>query len=205
MIIAVTILAGLGLFFLILGRWLILKESSDMSASWRFALRVLPLAELFFCAVSWEKAKAGSAMCLIGLALLSPMAGQVVSDFVQPEVNVGSAVKFKDQLVSLWKTDGRTSRLNRERVERENLARHKEIKVRELSDHLVTWYASLEERRAAFIAEGGGDVSEFDKEAACYHALLAAAKEESAELDLLQARPVLTAAAPSYPATGISP
>ncbi|HEX8310869.1 MAG TPA: hypothetical protein VF614_06105, partial [Chthoniobacteraceae bacterium] len=182
MIIAVTVLAGLGLFFTILGRWLILQEAAEMPRGWRLALRILPLADLVYVTMWWEKAKMGSAACLIGLALLSPMVGQVVSDFVRPQAHNGSGIRFKDQVASLLKTDRQTTERQAERTGRENLAHHKDVKVRELSAHLVGWHSSLEQRRAAFLAGGGGDVSAFDHEAALYHNLLAAAKVEASEL-----------------------
>jgi hypothetical protein len=186
MIVAVTILSALGVFLMLLGRFLILKEANDLSRGWRIAVAVVPLADIVFLAGSWEKAKAGAAACVIGLALISPVAGQLIWDATQLRDARAAGLRFRDQITQMITTDRQTREQQAEKATRETLIQYKEKKVRELGQHLVGWHASLEARRAAFIAGGSGDLAAFDDEAVDYHALLALAKSESAELKKLQ-------------------
>jgi multisubunit Na+/H+ antiporter MnhG subunit len=186
MIVAITILSALGIFLMLLGRFLILKEAPGLSRGWRIAVAIVPLADLVFLAGSWEKAKAGAAACAIGLALISPVAGQLIWDATQLRDMRAAGQRFHDQVTQMITTDRQTREEQAERASRENLLRYKETKVRELGQHLIGWHASLETRRAAFIAGGNGDLAAFDDEAVDYHALLAIAKEEAAELKKLE-------------------
>ena len=182
MITVIAIFACVGLFLIVMGRWLMAREIEDLPLKWKLTMALLPFGDLVCLAGPWKYGKAGAIASLLGMALLLPVGGQALMDASKPE----SA--RKSGLADLF-TNGRgVAQAKEAAAARERLLAHKETKVKELSRRLEDWHNSLQARREAFENGGAGDVEVFNAEAAAYHSLLAVGKEELARLEVLRVK-----------------
>lgn len=178
--IAVLLLACLGLVLNIIGRWNIIRAATGLSHWWRWALWLLPGAELAFIVHRGERARGGSILCALSIALMLPMVGQMT--IVLRNTGYSPVALLFD--VSARETvfkEGSNLRSADETARRERALQLKEAKVRELGDYLERWHVLLAERRDNLCDETGEETRRFNEDAAAYHALLAAARVELAE------------------------
>lgn len=182
--IAILVLAGIGIIVNFLGRWLVVQEDQGLSKAARWAMMLLPGAELVYLVVRWENAKAGSVACALSLGLALPLLGQVA--LLTGNQNGPNGKKFAQPA---WKQiiDGEARRQQREQAaaEREHTIRQKKEKLAELATYLKQWYELLEQRRATLGEQAEAEVNVFNRDAAAYHALLKASKSEMFELQRL--------------------
>lgn len=185
--IAILVLAGVGVIINFLGRWLVVQEDQGLSSAARWAVMLVPGAELVYLVMRWENAKAGSVACALSLGLALPLAGQVA-------LLTGNSkdANGKKLAHSGWKQiiDGEARRQQKEQenAQREHTIKQKKEKLAELATYLNQWYELLEQRRATLGDQSEAEVNVFNRDAAAYHALLKASKNEMFELQRLADR-----------------
>ena len=179
--IAILILAGVGVILNFLGRWLIVQEDEGLSKGSRWATMLLPGAELVYVILRWENAKAGSVVCALSLAFALPLVGQFA-------VLTGKSTKLNGMASAqiAWKQmidgEARRQQKEQEKADREYTIEKKREKLAELATYLNQWYDLLEQRRGTLGQQVGAEVEVFNRDAAAYHGLLKASKSEMFEL-----------------------
>src|SRR5262245_5282355 len=126
--IAILILAGIGVIVNFLGRWLIVQEDQNLSRGSRLAMMLLPGAELVYVVARWENGKAGSVVCALSLAFALPLVGQltVLTGTGQAKGSVQTA------LMQVVDREARRQHKEKEQAEREHTIKQKEEKLAEL-------------------------------------------------------------------------
>ena len=160
-----------------IGRRLLIMEASSISDGWRWAVKLLPLADIMFLARFWESAKTGAFVSLAGLACLLPLGGLKMWEQKHPDEKAGAAV-FLD-------ADAKNSAYMSIKAEHEAKISAKQRKLAQLNAHMGAWYANMSERRAALTSATPEQLTAFNEEAAAYQALHQVTKDEAAELQAL--------------------
>jgi hypothetical protein len=182
--IAILILAGVGVILNFLGRWLVVQEDEGLRRLSRWAVMLLPGAELLYVVLRWEHAKTGSVVCALSLGFALPLAGQF-------SVLAGNARKANgdSSVQTAWKLaingEARRQQQEQQRAQRETVIERKKEKLGELAKYVNQWYDLLEQRRGTLGEQAETEVTVFNRDAAAYHGLLKASKSEMFELKRL--------------------
>lgn len=184
----ITVLATLacsGLLLLLISRFLLLRQMSDVHWSLRAAVW-LPLGDLVYLAGAWHRHQAPALCSVLGATLLLPIGGQLLWEARHPQL-VRAQMSLRTQLGGLLQTDLKTAAAAAAKKEQDDLWMSKSAKVDTLTNYLAIWHASLQSRRAGLTTSPAEVVLAYNKEAEAYHEFLAVAKQEKADLAAMPA------------------
>lgn len=175
-------LALLGIVLTGIGRVLLISEAASVSEGWRWAVRLLPLADIMFLARFWDSAKTGAFLSLAGLICLMPLGGKALYERKHP--------KPVDAKAAFGRLDGdrKNSLFEEIKLDHESRIAAKQRKLTQLNAHLGAWHQSIEQRRPGVASASPAEVQVFNEEAAAYSALHAVTREEAEKLQKLLAR-----------------
>jgi len=182
--IAILILAGVGFIVNFLGRWLVIQEDQGLSNAARWAVMLVPGAELVYLVMRWENAKPGSVVCALSLGFALPLIGQISLLTGKAGGANGKAMAHAG-LMQIIDHEARRQQKEQKKAEREHTITQKKEKLAELATYLNQWYELLEQRRGTLGEQADTEVNVFNRDAAAYHGLLKASKSEMFELDRL--------------------
>lgn len=171
------LLAAIGAILTIIGRRLLYVEAASFSKGWRWAVRVLPLADVMFLGRYWEYAKAGAFTSLLGLGFLLPL----VATTMRAEKPIGPAeYAARGRALDL---DAKRAIYVELKAEFDARIEAKQRKLQQLNTHLGAWYSNMNSRRAtALINSEKQELVALNDEAEAYKALHQVAKDEAGEL-----------------------
>jgi hypothetical protein len=175
-------LALIGVILTGIGRVLLISEAASVSEGWRWAVRLLPLADIMFLARFWESAKTGAFLSLAGLICLMPLGGKALYERKHP--------KPVDTKASFGRLDGdrKNSLFVEIKLDHDARIAAKQRKLAQLNAHLAAWHQSIEQRRPGVASASPAEVAVFNEEAAAYSALHVVTREELEQLQKLLAR-----------------
>jgi len=173
-------IAVFGFLLFIVGRRLIIREAREISIGWVWAIRFLPLADVMFLARYWELGKSGAAMAIVGMLMMAPLG--IVSLY---EARTNFKHKVHSHRVAMDRID--EASLEFGEADRQEIMQAKEEKLRVLTGKMMTWYLSLQQRRAALPTDSPEQITAFNDEAAAYQNLNSVSREEAAELESMKA------------------
>jgi hypothetical protein len=169
-------LAVIGTILTLIGRRLLYHEASSVSDGWRWAVRLLPLADIMFLARYWESAKTGAFTSLVGLGFLLPIGAKTMWD----KKHIGPA-EYADRGKAL-DMDSKGNIFMNLKGELDARVDAKQRKLQQLNAHLSAWYSNMNARRASLTNATPEQLAAFNTEAEAYKALHQVTKEEAAEL-----------------------
>lgn len=181
--IAALIMAGVGLIVNLIGRWLVIQEDQSQRKAARWALILVPGAELVYMLFRWEKAKAGSIVCALSFALTLPVAGQI-----SLIAKRGQGPSWEEGWAQLVGGKAGEQKHAQAVAGRERAIILKREKLTELQAYLSQWHGMLEQRRGMLSDDLADETRIFNRDAAAYHGLLSASKVELSELEELTKR-----------------
>jgi signal transduction histidine kinase len=168
--------AVLGTILTIIGRRLLFHEAASISDGWRWAVRLLPLADIMFLARYWDTAKTGAFTSLVGLGFLLPLGAKTMWD----KKNMGPAdYEERGKAILMESKLDIYSNLKGELDARVDA---KQRKLQQLNGHLGAWYSNMSARRASLTNATPEQLAAFNTEAEAYKALHQVTKDEVAEL-----------------------
>lgn len=168
--------AVVGTILTLIGRRILIMEAASISDGWRWAIRLLPLADIMFLARFWETAKTGAFISLTGLAFLLPLGAKKMYDesHEQPQ-DYAERGKRMDG-------DAKNGVYMNLKAELDSRIDARQRKLQQLNAHMGAWYSNMNQRRTALTTATPEDVAAFNAEAAAYQALHQVTKEEATEL-----------------------
>ena len=175
-------LAVVGIILTGIGRILLISEAASVSEGWRWAVRLLPLADIMFLARFWDSAKTGAFLSLAGLICLMPLGGKALYEREHP--------KPVDTSATFGRLDGdrKNSLFEEIKLDHEGRIAAKQRKLVQLNAHLAAWHQSIEQRRPGVAAATAAEVAVFNQEAAAYSTLHGVVREEAQQLEKLLGR-----------------
>jgi hypothetical protein len=168
--------AFVGMILTVVGRRILYLEAASISEGWRWAVRLLPLADVMFLARYWEYAKTGAFTSLVGLGFLLPLAAKTMWD----EKHVGP-VDYEARGRALDMDSKGTIYMDL-KAELDARIEAKQRKLQQLNGHMGAWYSNMNARRAALTNATPEQLAAFNTEAEAYRALHQVTKDEAAEL-----------------------
>jgi hypothetical protein len=168
--------AVIGTILTLIGRRLLFIEAASVSDGWRWAVRLLPLADIMFLARYWETAKTGAFTSLIGLGFLLPLGAKAMWD----RKHIGPAdYAARGQALDM---DSKGNIYMNLKGELDARIDARQRKLQQLNGHLSAWYSNMNVRRASLTNATAEQLAAFNTEAEAYKALHQVTKEEAAEL-----------------------
>lgn len=192
-------LAGIGVMMMIIGRHIMIRDTGgDLPLVWIVVLRIVPFSELIYMVRHYAQAKTGGIVSIIGMWLLVPFLGNsiweqqmaakaTISRFEQQledKLSAADESEISAEMLAELPAEAR-AQYSRDRVSQLTA---KSLKVAQVQERLQQWFAQLQKTRAS-LSNDPAEVNRFNAEAAAYASFNAVAKEESAELQALQANP----------------
>jgi hypothetical protein len=183
--ILILILAAVGVLLNIAGRILILREDAALEGPTRMGVAVCPGVELFYVIVLWERARVGSALCALSLALTIPLWGQVAVLSKVPD-KTGAPAGIVAAFEGMLGEQTSPARSKQKQSDAERVVKAKSDKVAELNRFVAEWYNLLRSKEPYLCDDTPEETQDFNRSAAGYHSLLSVTKTEIAELDRLK-------------------
>jgi hypothetical protein len=150
--------AVVGSILTIIGRRLLFHEAESVSDGWRWAVRILPLADIMFLARFWDTAKTGAFTSLIGLGFLLPIGAKTMWD--KKHVGPGD-YEARGRALDM---DSKTTIYLDLKGELDARIEAKQRKLQQLNSHLSAWYSNMNVRRAALPNATPEQLTAFNKE-----------------------------------------
>lgn len=168
--------AVVGSILTLIGRRLLYHEAASVSDGWRWAVRILPLADIMFLARFWDTAKTGAFTSLIGLGFLLPLGAKTMWD--KKHVGPGD-YEARGRALDM---DSKTTIYLDLKGELDARIEAKQRKLQQLNSHLSAWYSNMNVRRSALTNATPEQLTAFNKETDAYKALHQVTKDEAATL-----------------------
>jgi hypothetical protein len=173
------VFAVIGLICTGIGRRLLIMEASSISDGWKWAVKLLPLADIMFLARFWDSAKTGAFVSLAGLVCLLPLGGLKMWEKKHPKEKPGAG------MTKLLDADSKNGVFVSIKAEHDTKIAAKQRKLAQLNAHMGAWYTNMTERRSALTNATPEQLAAFNEEAIAYKALHQVTKDEAAELQTL--------------------